>query len=100
MGQARSYDQEYKVEAVKLVRKVETKKAAEKLGIQRNTLSEWIHKAKIGPMDLGLGDQAPQTRHTLAAENEEVLFYQLRHNMPKQSIPFFGNMPHGTAVHR
>lgn len=72
MGQARKYDQEYKVQAVKLARKVGTKKAAEELGIPSNTLSGWIHNAKIGRLDLGRGEQAPQTGLTLAAENEEL----------------------------
>lgn len=72
MVQARSYDEEFKVQAVKMAKKVGAKKASEELGIPCNTLSGWIHKAKIGRLDLGAGEQTPQTGLTLAAENEEL----------------------------
>lgn len=55
MRQARSFDKEYKVQAVKLAKVKGTKKAAEELGVPVNTLSGWVCKAKNGKIDLGLG---------------------------------------------
>ena len=72
MRQTRSYDAEYKVQAVKLAKLRGTKAAAAELGIPEGTLSGWVHKAKSGHMDLGLGEQRPETALTLAAENEEL----------------------------
>lgn len=72
MKQARSYDKEFKVQAVKLAKETGTKKAAEELGVPVNTLSGWVHKAKNGKLDLGPGEQTPKTALTLAAENEEL----------------------------
>ncbi len=68
----KSYDKEYKVQAVKLAKTRGTKAAAAELGIPEGTLSGWVHKAKSGHMDLGHGEQRPETALTLAAENEEL----------------------------
>ena len=72
MGQARSYDKEYKEQAGKLAKARGTKKAAEELGIPVNTLSGWVHKAKNGKLDIGMGEQTPERALTLVAENEEL----------------------------
>lgn len=47
-----------------------TKSAAEELWIPVNTLSGWVHKAKNGRLDLGMGEQTPETALTLVAECE------------------------------
>ena len=72
MRQSRSYDKEYKEQAVKLAKASGTKKAAEELGIPINTLSGWVHKAKNGKLDIGMGEQTPESALTLVAENEEL----------------------------
>ena len=72
MRQARSYDKEYKEQAVKLAKERGTKNAAEELGIPVNTLSGWVHKAKNEKLDNGMGEQTPKHASTLAAENEEL----------------------------
>ncbi len=69
MRQTRSYDKEYKVQAVKLAKSRGRKAAAAKLGIPEGTLSGWVHKAKSGHMDLGFGEQIFETALTLVAEN-------------------------------
>jgi ISMsm1, transposase orfA len=38
----RQYDQEYKIQAVKLAKKIGQAKAARELGIPKNTLYTWI----------------------------------------------------------
>ena len=72
MREARSYDKEYKVQAVKLAKARWTKKAAAELGIPMNTLSGWVHKAKNGKLDLGMGEQTPESALTLVSEVEEL----------------------------
>lgn len=59
MREARSYDQEFKVQTVKMAKKIGAKKAVEELEIPCNTLSGWVHKAKIGRLDLGPREQTP-----------------------------------------
>ena len=64
----RSYTEEYRVEAVKLAKEIGAKKAAVELGMPEGTLSGWICAAKRGEIDLGKGQQTPQSGMTLAAE--------------------------------
>ena len=68
----KSYDKEYKVQAVKLTKTKGTKSAAAVLGIPEETLSGWVHKAKSAYMDLGFSEQRPETALTLVAENKEL----------------------------
>lgn len=72
MGQARTYTEEFKAQAIKLAKEVGSKRAAEELGIPKNTLGTWLHKAKTGEVDSGAGKQAPETALTLAAEVQEL----------------------------
>ena len=72
MREVRSYDKEYKVQAVKLAKAKRTKKAAAELGIPVNTLSGWVHKAKNGKLDPGMGEQTHESALTLVAEVEEL----------------------------
>ncbi len=52
MRQTRSYDKEFKEQAVKLAKEVGTKKAAEELGIPTGTLSGWNSASKRGDLIL------------------------------------------------
>ena len=72
MGQARTYTEEFKAQAIKLAKEVGSKRAAEELGIPKNTLGTWLHKAKTGEVDTGAGEQTPETALTLAAEVQEL----------------------------
>ncbi len=65
MRQARSYDKEYKIEAVKLAKAKGSKNAAEELGIPVNTLSGWVHKAKLQIHHYGYGEQISRSYHIL-----------------------------------
>ena len=69
---SREYTEEYKVEAVKLAREVGTTRAALELGIPKGTVGGWVHKAKIGEIDLGVGQQSPQSGLTQAARIKEL----------------------------
>lgn len=72
MGQARTYTDEFKAQALKLAKEIGTKRAAEELGVPKNTLGTWVHKAKKGEVDPGKGEQTPETALTLAAEVQEL----------------------------
>jgi transposase len=66
---SRSYTKEYKVEAVKLARKLkDNKKVAAELGIPESTLSTWLKHAELGDIDTGVGTQTPKTALTQANE--------------------------------
>lgn len=69
----RNYTEEYKIEAVKLARKLkDNKKAAAELGLAESTLYTWINKAKLGEIDTGKGSQTPDTAMTQAAEIQNL----------------------------
>ncbi len=68
MGKQRAYNQEYKVQAVKLAHKIGSTKAANELGIPINTLYGWMRAQRLGRLDLGVGTQTPQTAMSLADE--------------------------------
>ena len=69
MAESKQYDQEYKVQAVKLAKEIGQAKAAKELGIPKNTLYEWVRANRVGTLDLGVGTQTPESAMTL---NEEL----------------------------
>ena len=68
MAHSRTYDKEYKVQAVKLALEIGTAKAARELGIPANTLHTWMRNYRMGNIDLGVGSQTPQSAMTLSEE--------------------------------
>lgn len=70
MATNRQYDQEYKIQAVKLAKEIGQAKAARELGIPKNTLYTWIRSNRLGNLDLGAGSQTPKSAMTL---NEELI---------------------------
>ena len=68
MAEQRQYDDEYKVQAVKLADKIGQSKAAEELDIPKNTLYGWVRKARLGYIDLGKGTQTPESAMSLVEE--------------------------------
>ena len=69
MAESRSYDREYKVQAVKLAKEIGQARAARELGVPKNTLYGWVRGSRQGDLDLGAGTQTPESAMTL---NEEV----------------------------
>ncbi len=57
----RHYGTEYKVEAVKLAKEIGQAKAAQELGIPKNTLYGWMRASRMGNLNLGVGAQSPHT---------------------------------------
>ena len=74
MVQKKVYDQEFKVQAVKLGREIGFSKAAKELGINVDTLYGWSKAAKEGRLDLGPGTHTPENA---MSRTEEV--QKLRH---------------------
>ena len=68
MGKQKAYDKEYKIQAVKLAKEIGSSKAADELGIPKNTLYGWMRAQRQGMLDLGAGTQTPQTAMSLTEE--------------------------------
>ena len=79
MAENRQYDNEFKVQAVKLAKEIGQAKAARELGIPKNTLCTWMKANRLGNLDLGAGTQTPQSAMTL---NEELI--KLRAQLKEQ----------------
>ena len=68
MQQNRTYDMEYKVQAVKLALEIGKTKAARELDIPANTLHTWMRQYRLGNLTLGAVTQTPQRAMTLSEE--------------------------------
>lgn len=76
MSKKREYDEEYKVQAVKLAKNLgSAKTAAEELQIPVNTLYGWIQKVKTAELDIGCGERSPEEALSIAKENQQLFFY-------------------------
>ena len=72
MSENKQYENEYKVQAVKLAKKLGAVNAAHELQIPVNTLYGWIRKAKIGSLDIGCGERSPEESQNIAEENQQL----------------------------
>ena len=72
MSENKQYENEYKVQAVKLAKKIGAVKAANELQMSVNTLYGWIRKAKIGSLDIGCGERSPEESLNIAEENQQL----------------------------
>jgi transposase len=68
MAKNRTYDIEYKKQAVKLALDIGAAKAARELGVHANTVYTWMHQYRLGNIDLGPGTQTPGSATTLSEE--------------------------------
>jgi transposase len=72
MREARQYDNEFKTQALKLAKEIGNVKAANELGISKNTLYGWIKAAREGRLDAGPGYRTPGESMTLSEENQAL----------------------------
>ena len=72
MSENKQYEKEYKVQAVKLAKKIGAVNAANELQIPVNTLYGWIRKVKIGSLDIGCGERSPEESLNIAEENQQL----------------------------
>ena len=68
MAAKKTYDTEYKVQAVKLGREIGFSKAARELNVNADTLYGWNRAAKDAKLDLGPGSQTPESAISLTQE--------------------------------
>ena len=68
MAQNRQYDHEYKIQVVKLAKKIGQVKTAKELGIPKNTIYGWVWANCLGNLNLGAGSQTPHSAMTLSKE--------------------------------
>ena len=66
----RTYDHEYKVQAVKLAQEIGSAAAGKELGVSRNTIYGWVKQVRGGTLDIGNGAHKPAEALTL---NEELI---------------------------
>ena len=68
----RKYDQEYKIQAVKLAKEIGGAvlgaKAAKELGIPEGTIHTWLKAVRAGTLDIGDGAHTPESAMSLAEE--------------------------------
>ena len=64
----RNYENEYKVQAVKLAKEIGTDKAAKELGVPKGTLSGWLKAVREGRLNAGSGSHTPESAMSLAEE--------------------------------
>ena len=60
MSENKQYENEYKVQAVKLAKKIGAVNAANELQIPVNTLYGWIQKVKTAELDIGCDECSPE----------------------------------------
>ena len=82
IAQKKVYDKEFKIQAVKLGREIGFSKAAKELGVNTDTLYGWNKRAKDARLDLGPGNQTPDTAMSLTQEVQ-----QLRQQTREQAKP-------------
>ena len=94
------YDQDYKVQAVKLAKEIGTNKAAKEIGIAPSTLNGWIKASKEGSLDLGAGSHTPHGALSLTEElmilrkqvkeqNKEIKRLKDENEFLEEAIAFF-----------
>ena len=68
----KKYTNDYKSEAVELVKEIGNTKASIELGVPKSTLSHWVKQAEIGYIDSGIGTQTPGSAMTQAMEIQQL----------------------------
>ncbi len=72
MAEKKTYDKEYKIQAVKLGREIGFGKAARELGINTDTLYGWNKAVREGRLDMGPGAQTPESAMNLTEEIQKL----------------------------
>lgn len=72
MAQKKIYDEEFKIQAVKLGREIGFSKAGKELGVNTNTLYGWNKRTKDARLDLGPGTQTPDSAMSLTEDVQRL----------------------------
>ena len=70
--QQKTYEKEYKEQAIKLAKEIGAAKAARELGVPKGTLYGWQKAVREGRLDAGPGTQTPKSAMSLAEEVAEL----------------------------
>ena len=100
MATNKQYDQEFKVQALKLADEIGQAKAAQELGISKNTMYTWSRARRMGYLDLGCGTQTPQStlsvheeltrlRAQLKAQDKEIRRLKKENDFLEEASAFF-----------
>ena len=68
----RTYDEVYKVQAVKLAEEIGVRGAIEELQVPEETLRGWIEKKKKGELDTGNGSRKPEESLNIVQQLQEA----------------------------
>lgn len=68
MAENRQYDQEYKIQAVRLAKDIGQAKAAKELGVPKNALYGWVRVNRMGTLVLSAGSHTPESAMALDEE--------------------------------
>ena len=72
MADRKQYDDEFKVQALKLAKEITVPKAAKELNISKNTLYGWAKAARDAKIDLGAGSRSPEDSLSLVEEIKKL----------------------------
>lgn len=72
MAKRKAYDNEYKIQAIQLAEKLGGARAADELGISRNTIYTWVRSAKKGHLSTPKGMVNPEDALSLTEELIEL----------------------------
>ena len=101
MATNKQYDQEFKVQAVKIAQEIGQAKAASELGIsKKKTMNTWSRAHRMGCLDLGHGTQTPtnamslheeiaQLRAQLKAPDKEIRRLKKENDFLEEASAFF-----------
>ena len=85
MAEKKVYDNEFKIQAIRLEKEIVFSKAAKEPRINTDTLYEWNKRAKDIGLDLGLG---PQTLETTMSLTEKVQKLRQQNRNKLRRLPF------------
>ena len=72
MSTGKRYDNNYKVQAVKLAMEIGQTKAAKELGLSKSAIGTWVRNARTGKLDMG-DDAITFTKPLSASEKLAIL---------------------------
>ena len=93
MAESKSYDQEYKVQALKLAKEIGQAKVARELGVPKNTLYGWVRASRLGNLNLGAGTQTPESAMTLNEELNRLRQQVKERDLAKLVVVAYGPTP-------
>ena len=98
MGNVKQYDQEFKIQAVRLSQEIGSTRAANELGIPKNTLYGWMRAHKKGRFDAGertpgnaitLSEEITMLRKQVKEQEKEIRYLKEMNEFLEEASAFF-----------